>query len=345
MSFVLGRRSEDGGGPAGVLGHFLARDGSRGARVRVDLDGPHAALVVGKRGAGKSYTVGVLAEALADAAGVAPVVVDPMGVFAGLADCGTRAVEEPAVAAGTLSPAAWCDLLSLSPEGAVGGLVWEAATAADTLAGMRETVDAVAAPAGDRRAAANHLRLAASWGVFDPEGLDAGGLARPAGTVLDVSGLAAAPTNAVARAAADALYRARVDGTLGRLPWLLVDEAHALFSGVAGPGLERLLTRGRAPGVSLVAATQRPSALPGAAVSQADLLVAHHLTAGADIDALRRTRPTYLTDLGDRLPEGTGEALVVDEATETAHTVTVRRRRTPHGGDSPSASALAGEVD
>jgi hypothetical protein len=325
-----------------VFGHFLARDGSRGAQVRVDLDSPHAALVVGKRGAGKSYTVGVLAEALADVTGVTPVVVDPMGVFAGLADCGTQVVEEPAVAAGTLSPAAWCDLLSLSPEGAVGGLVWAAATTADTLAGMRETVDAAAAPAADRRAAANHLRLAASWGVFDPEGLDAGGLAGPAGTVLDVSGLAAAPTNAVARAAADALYRARVDGTPGRLPWLLVD---ALFSGVAGPGLERRLTRGRAPGVSLVAATQRPSALPGAAVSQADLLVAHHLTAGADIDALRRTRPTYLTDIGERLPDGTGEALVVDEATETAHTVTVRRRRTPHGGDSPSASALTGEVD
>jgi hypothetical protein len=328
-----------------VLGSYLARDGSRGARVRVDLDGPHAALVVGKRGAGKSYTAGVLAEALADAAGVAPVVVDPMGVFGGLADCGTTVLGEPAVAAGTLSPRAWCDLLSLSPEGAVGSLVWEAATAADTLAGMREAVDAAEAPASDRRAAANHLRLAASWDVFDPGGLAAGGLAEPGGTVLDVSELAPAATNAVVRATADALYRARVEGRLGRLPWLLVDEAHALFDGVAGPGLARLLTRGRAPGVSLVAATQRPSALPAVAVSQADLVVAHRLTSGADIEALERTRPTYLADLGERLPDGTGEALVVDEATETAHTVAVRERRTPHGGDSPSASALAGEVE
>jgi hypothetical protein len=344
VSFVLGRRSGDGDGPSGVLGHFLARDGSHGARVRVDLDGPHAALVVGKRGAGKSYTAGVLAEALADADGVAPVVVDPMGVFAGLADCGATVVETPTVAAGALSPRAWCDLLSLSPEGAVGGLVWAAATAADTLAGMREAVDAAEAPASDRRAAANHLRLAASWGVFDPDGLDAEGLVDPGGTVLDGSGLAAAPLNAVVRTAADALYRARVEERLGRLPWLLVDEAHALFGGVAGPGLERLLTRGRAPGVSLVAATQRPSALPAVAVSQADLLVAHHLASGADIEALRRTRPTYLDGLSERLPDGTGEALVVDEATESAHTVTVRERRTPHGGDSPSASALSEEV-
>ena len=344
VSFVLGRRSGEEAGPTGVLGHFLARDGSRGAQVRVDLDGPHAALIVGKRGAGKSYTAGVLAEALSDAAGVAPVVVDPMGVFDGLADCGARVLENPAVAAGALSPRAWCDLLSLSPEGSVGGLVWEAATAAGTLAGMREAVDGTEAPASDRRAAANHLRLAASWDAFDPEGLDAEGLTEPAGTVLDVSGLAPAPTNAVVRAVADALYRARIEAAVPRLPWLLVDEAHALFSGVAGPGLERLLTRGRAPGVSLVAATQRPSALPAVAASQADLLVAHHLTSGVDIEALRHTRPTYLDDLGDRLPDGTGEALVVDEATETTHTVTVRERKTPHAGDSPSASSLGEEV-
>jgi len=347
VTFVLGRREGNGDAkaPTAVLGRYLARDGSRGARVEVDLDGPHAALVVGKRGTGKSYTVGVLAEALVGAAGVAPVVVDPMGVFGGLADCGAAVVGAPAVAAGALSPRAWCDLLSLSPEGAVGGLVWEAATVADTLHGMREAVDGAEAPASDRRAAANHLRLAASWGVFDPGGLDAGRLAEPGGTVLDVSGLAAAPANAVVRAAADALYRARVEEGLGRLPWLLVDEAHALFEGVAGPGLERVLTRGRAPGVSLVAATQRPSALPEVAVSQSDLVVAHHLASGADIEALRRTRPAYLGDLGDRLPGGTGEALVVDETTETTHTVTVRERKTPHGGDSPSASGLREEVD
>jgi DNA helicase HerA-like ATPase len=147
--------------------------------------------------------------------------------------------------------------------------------------------------------------------------------------------------NAVVRAVAEGLYRGRVREELRRLPWLLVDEAHAFFDGVAGPGLERLLTRGRAPGVSLVAATQRPSALPAVAVSQSDLLFAHRLTSGADIEALERARPTYLRGLGERLPTGTGEALVVDDRTETAHTVRVRERRTPHEGDSPSASALA----
>jgi len=112
--------------------------------------------------------------------------------------------------------------------------------------------------------------------------------------------------------------------------------------GVADPALRTLLTRGRAPGVSLVCATQRPGALPSVAVSQSDLLVAHRLTAERDLDRLAEAEATYLAgDLASRLPTETGEALVVDDATETAHTVRIRERRTPHGGGSPSASGTA----
>jgi len=103
--------------------------------------------------------------------------------------------------------------------------------------------------------------------------------------VLDLAGVPEAAAAAVVRAVARGLY-ARIDGDLDRLPWLLVDEAHAFFGGVADPALRTLLTRGRAPGVSLVCATQRPGALPSVAVSQSDLLVAHRLTAERDLDRL-----------------------------------------------------------
>jgi len=348
VTVLLGRetghetgRERAAAGPTARLGHALAPDGSHGVPVRVDVDRPHAGLVVGKRGTGKSHTLGVLAEELARADGVAPVVVDPMGAFEGVT-AGARGVTastvDPVVRPGALSPRAWCRALSVSPERPVGGLVWAAATAADTLAGMRAAVDDREARPADRRAARNHIDLAADWGVFGPEGLTAADLAGGGVTVLDGTGLARAPLNVLTRAVADALYRARLEAAVRRLPWLLVDEAHALFEGVGGPGLERLVTRGRAPGVSLVAATQRPSALPGVLVSQADLLVAHHLTSAADVEALRAARPTYLPDPGDRLPGGTGEALVVDDTTETVHTVRVRERDTPHGGESPRAS-------
>lgn len=354
MTSVLGRETGIDSGPTAHLGHYRARDGSSGAAVHFDVDGPHAALVVGKRGAGKSHTLGVLAEALARTRGVAPVVVDPLGVFAALADGSSDPTHEsvpadvfadPAVSPAGLDPRSWCALLDLPPESGAGGLVWRAAATAETLPDMRAAVHAADADAAATRAAVNHLRLAASWGVFDADGLTAADLAGPAATVLDLSGLAAGPANAVVRALGDSLYAARVDERIDRLPWLLVDEAQAFVDGVAAGALRRVLTRGRAPGVSLVAATQRPSALPAVAVSQADVLLAHRLTSHADIDALERARPTYLDDpLEEQLPTDTGDAVVIDDATESVHAVRIRQRHTPHGGDSPSASRASAAV-
>jgi hypothetical protein len=339
---VLGR--DDGAGPAVRFGRYRAADGSEGATVGLDLDRPHAALVVGKRGYGKSHTLGVLAEDAARAAGVAPVVVDPMGEFGGLAvdGCPARVVDTPTVAAATLPPAVWPALFDLPATDPVGALLWEAATAAGTLPAMIDHVDAAAVADDVGRAARNHLALADSWGVFDPEGLDAAALLDHEATVLDCSGMDDRAAGALVRAVARGLYDACVDGRPSRLPWLLLDEAHTFFDGVAGPALETVLTRGRTPGVSLVAATQRPSALPAVAVSQADLLVAHRLTAAADVEALSAAAPTYLSGtLRERLPTAPGGAVVVDDATESVHGVRVRRRETPHGGADPRASERA----
>ena len=341
MTDVLGRTSE--AGVSGALGAYRARDGSAGASVRLDLDGPHAALVVGKRGYGKSYTLGVLVEELADAAGVTPVVADPMGAFRTFGDAsGFEVVENPRVSADTLSPRAWCELLGLDHEGSVGSLVWQAAAKAGTLPAMDEYVSDANVARATRRAARNHLSLADSWDVFSPDGLTAKECVTSA-TVLDCSGYDDAPMNAVVRAIAEDLYRARVSESISTLPWLVVDEAHAFFDGIAGPALETIVTRGRRPGVSFVAATQRPAALSEVAVSQSDLLVAHRLTSRADREALARARPTYMHgSFADRMPDTPGSAIVVDDATESVHAVRIRERNVEHGGGSPSAEELAG---
>jgi len=338
---VIGREASDG--PHGRLGHYRARDGSPGEDVAVDLDGPHVGTVVGKRGSGKSYTMGVLAEELARTDGIAPVVADPMGVFGTLAEgsMDVRArVADPQVPANALDPGAWCRVLDLDPAEGAGTLVWQAAEVAETLDGMHTFVTDANATETARRAAANHLRLADAWGVFgadgDGPGLD---LADDAVTVIDLSGLGRAPMNAALSAVARQLYDARVAGSMDRLPWLLVDEAHAFFDRVAGPALRTLLTRGRQPGVSLVVATQRPSALPGVAISQTDLLVVHRLTSRADREALAAARPSYMSEtLAERMPTDPGEAVVVDDATESVHAVQIRERDTPHGGGSPAVS-------
>jgi len=348
VTFVLGRDSPVETGVSGRIGCYRAIDGSEGAPLHVDFDGPHAALVVGKRGYGKSFTLGVLAEELARAHGVAPVIVDPMGVFSTLSEPAdgdpvpATVVDDPRVTPASLDPRSWCALLGLPAESGAGGLVWQAAGAAETIVEMQAAIRETDAPETDRRAAINFLGMADDWGVFDPDGLDARDLAGGEVTVLDVAGLDAAPTNAVVRGIGEALYRARIDDAVERLPWLLVDEAHTFFDGVARSALETILTRGRAPGVSLVMATQRPSAVPEVGVSQSDLLLSHRLTAETDLDALDAAQSTYVnTALRDRLPTQPGEVVVIDDATETVHAAQVRLRDTPHGGDSPCASDVA----
>ncbi|MCU4740441.1 ATP-binding protein [Halobacteria archaeon AArc-m2/3/4] len=349
MSFVIGRGSDAETVQAGRLGRYRALDGSEGAELFIDLDGPHAMLIVGKRGYGKSFTLGVVAEELARAPGVAPVIVDPMGVFGTLADPAdgepvpVELIDDPTIAAATLDPRSWCSLLGLSPESGAGGLVWQAAQESRTLEEMCHHIESTDAPSTDKRAAVNHVDLAASWGVFDPDGLDATELASTAISVVDVSGLDVAPMNAVCRGIGEALYRARIDDAIDRLPWLLIDEAHTFFDGVAEAALHTILTRGRAPGVSLVLATQRPSAVSETAISQSDVLISHRLTAEADLNALDAAQPTYMNEsLDERLPTDPGQVVVIDDATETIHAAQIRFRDTPHGGESPSAREIAG---
>lgn len=247
---------------------------------------------------------------------------------------------DPRVSADALDPRAWCSLLGLDPMSAVGALVWRVASETTTLDGMTAAVRDHDAPEAVRMAAENHLRLARSWDVFDG---DVPTLTGGEATVLDCSGLLDAATNAVCLAVATRCYRGRLDGTVDRLPWLLVDEAHVAFEGVAASALRRLLTRGRAPGVSLVCATQRPGALPGVAVSQSDLVVMHRQTGRADLDAFRETRPTYVeAGFETRLPDRPGDALVVDDATEGVHAIRVRERVTPHDGGSPRCGEHGG---
>ncbi len=347
MAFVLGRGEDDSveTTPTGYLGKYRALDGSDGTRLYLDLDRPHAMLVVGKRGYGKSFTLGVIAEELARADGVAPTVIDPMGVFDTLTEPANgepvpaSVIDSPAVAPTALDPKSWCALLGLSPESGAGGLVWKAAQDASTLHGMKAVVRESTAADRERRSALNHLAIAESWGVFEESGVDAQALCGSDITVLDLSGLDAAAMNAVCRGVGEELYRARVEETIDRLPWLLVDEAHTFFDGVARRALQLVLTRGRAPGVSLVTATQRPGAISDIGISQSDILVSHRLTAAEDLRALEAAQPTYVnTGLDEQMPTEPGEVSIIDDATETQHSAQIRLRDTPHGGGSPRAS-------
>lgn len=61
--YVLGRKEKTIGSTL-QLGRYYALDGSLGASVYLDADRPHIILICGKRGYGKSYTIGTIIEEL-----------------------------------------------------------------------------------------------------------------------------------------------------------------------------------------------------------------------------------------------------------------------------------------
>ena len=84
-SYVLGRR-EKGEGGAINIGRYYALDASLGADVFVDALKPHVILICGKRGYGKSYTMGVFIEEMLSLEeeirkNIGIVVVDTLGIF------------------------------------------------------------------------------------------------------------------------------------------------------------------------------------------------------------------------------------------------------------------------
>ncbi len=83
--YVLGRREQ--GTPGSIsIGRYYALDSSLGTDVHLDVLHPHIVLICGKRGYGKSYTMGVFLEEIARVDkqirnNLAVVVIDTLGIF------------------------------------------------------------------------------------------------------------------------------------------------------------------------------------------------------------------------------------------------------------------------
>lgn len=83
--YVLGRREKKPGATLNI-GRYYALDSSLGADVNVDILRPHVVLICGKRGYGKSYTIGVFIEEIAKLEkeileNLSVVVFDTLGIY------------------------------------------------------------------------------------------------------------------------------------------------------------------------------------------------------------------------------------------------------------------------
>jgi uncharacterized protein len=133
--------------------------------------------------------------------------------------------------------------------------------------------------------------------------------------------------------------------------WLMIDEAHVIApSNQASPAREALVEyvkRGRDAGLSLVLATQQPSAIDDRILSQVNLSFSHRLSFQSDISAAMARIPTKLikkmkiagvelSDFGDMIRYlGVGECFIGDSFTSRTVLVQIRPRMTAHGGYAP----------
>ncbi|MEI6731533.1 MAG: LAGLIDADG family homing endonuclease [archaeon] len=129
------------------------------------------------------------------------------------------------------------------------------------------------------------------------------------------------------------------------LVWIFVDEAHEFLvkegKTPASDALIQLLREGRQPGISLVLATQQPGQIHKDVMTQSDIVIAHRLTAKADIDALNEIMQTYVLgsiqkNMND-LPSLKGSAILLDDNSERIYPVRIRPRFTWHGGEAPTS--------
>ena len=140
------------------------------------------------------------------------------------------------------------------------------------------------------------------------------------------------------------------DGIPDRV-WLVIDEAHVVAPrdqvSPARDALIEYVKRGRDAGLSLVLATQQPSALDDRILSQVNLTFSHRLSFQSDINAAVNRIPTKsikamtfkgtnFTDFSDMIRVlDVGQSFLGDQGSSRAVLVQIRPRVTAHGGYSP----------
>ncbi|MFO7676995.1 MAG: DUF87 domain-containing protein [Thermoplasmatota archaeon] len=401
--YVLGRKEKTTHGKLNI-GRYYALDSSLGANVFIDVLRPHVVLICGKRGYGKSYTIGVFLEELENLEpelknNLGIIVFDTLGIFWstryankeeadqlkrwGILPKGVnirllvpkkfvniyekQQIQSQGFSLSTkdLSPYHWCQLFSIKPTDPLGIVITRAILylqANQKPFSINDILDFIQNDEKSRLelkiAAENFFTMAESWGIFDKYGTPVSEIVqRGVLSIIDFSYLPSPQLKSITAALlGEQIFEGRVrerkiyeqkkigfdvEETGIPMVWLAIDEAQLFL-----PCDEDLLSKnifinewmrqGRQPGLSLVLATQRPSALASEVLSHSDIILCHRLTAQEDIDALSRIRPTYMAgDIKEsikKIGEEKGVALIIDDTSESSHIIKIRPRISWHGG-------------
>lgn len=226
------------------------------------------------------------------------------------------------------------------------------------------------------RAIVSRFEAAKSWGIFHEKGTPLGELSREGQlTILDTSFLEDNVTALVIGILARRLLAARKVSTRKEAAnkfkslnmnellelevpptWLFIDEAHTLIpSGnevtAATAGLIEYVKQGRRPGLSLVFATQQPSAINTKVLSQLDIIMTHKLIFDDDIKAVFKRTPTIIprkfrsSNFIKTLPVGVAVTGDRREETNRAFVMGIRPRKSQHEGRDAETTGMAEQID
>lgn len=383
---------------------YIGRSKEEGENIYLDASKSRAILICGKRGSGKSYSMGVLVEELNQATDVIQLIIDPMGIFhtmtlpnneqeklvwdwgdvpqglevrvlvpgdpveryggidivEALEDRGVEFVRL-ALNPSDVTTESWCDSFGTSINEPMGIALHKAILRCNKEIGSIYFIEDIIDMAkknprtNDRTldALINRLEMALHWGIFgedryyefsevlsdesinvlDLSVLDSGRYGRR-GLILSVL------TRELFRKRS--IQRRREE--LGLAPekkkfWLLIDEAQQFVpSGKGALSKEELIRwvkEGRQPGLSLVLASQQPSAIDSEVLSQCDVIISHAVTIKDDKKALNRLTKDYMNNeikIFINQIFRTGEAVFVDDDSEEISLIQIRPRLSKPGG-------------
>ena len=393
--------------------------------IFIDVARSHVIMVCGKRGSGKSYTIGAIAEELSNldkevSENIAPIIFDTMGIFWTMKYKNDKEIEllqewdlksknlpvsiwvpygyyeeyesrnipvdnRFSIKPSELTSEDWVTIFNLSITDPIAIVIENAVEKAPEDFEIEELIEIILKQNVEEKikhAASSLLEAALSWGIFakkGQEGTKIEELINPGKTtILDTSCYSSIGAFNV-RALVIGLVCKKIfnQRMLERkreemlaleqginymnqkkkdypLVWIFIDEAHEFLpketseKTAASDSLIQLLREGRQPGISLVLATQQPGVIHRDAMTQADIVIAHRLTAQPDIEALNSIMQTYLLENIQKamaqLPSQKGSAILLDDNSERIYPIRVRPRFTWHGGEAPSAVKVKKEI-
>ena len=389
-------------------------------KVYLDVSKSHVVFIVGKRGSGKSYSMGVIAEGIYELPdeikkNLAVIMLDTMGIYWTMKYPNNKEkelldeweLESKGINVQIFTPVGfydkykeegiptdfpfsiktseinaeeWCMIFNISVTEPIGILIERVINNLKEEKNDYDINNIIKAVQADDRteqivkdAVENRFLVAKKWGLFSREGTLIEDLVIPGQiTVLDVSAYATTAgaenlRSLVIGLVAQKLFvqrmvsrRAEEEAAISEeihffeeereekkepIIWLIIDEAHEFLPNKGKtPATLPLITvirEGRQPGISLVLASQQPGKIHSDVITQADVVIAHHLTANVDVQSLGGLMQSYMREGLDKqlnlLPSEEGAAIVFDDINEKLYPIRVRPRFSWHGGAAPTA--------